>query len=128
MAIQGELYVDFNGTLTKAHLVTEAELVEGLNDKIDNQIGEAVVRQPSATFIADDTILEAGVMAIETDTNYVKIGDGVSTYTQLEYLNGRNGALNGLLVEVMDEEGHYDESGIDDVILEYQDAGGQYPT
>lgn len=121
MAIKGELYVDYNGTLTKAHLTTEAELVEGLEDAMDASIGKATIRNTAANFASDDSIIEAGVIAYETDTNYFKIGDGETSYNNLEYANGRNGSLNGLIVEVMKDDGTYDEKGVDDVVLEIQD-------
>ena len=121
MAIKGELYVDYNGTLTKAHLTTEAELVEGLTEALDGAIGKSVIRNTAANFAADDSIIEAGVIAYETDTGYFKFGDGVTSYNNLEYTNGRNGSLNGLIVEVMKDDGTYDEKGIDDVVLEIQE-------
>ncbi len=118
MAIKGELYVDYNGTMTKAHLTTEADLVEGLPDYMEHQMGDRVIRQTCAELLETDSIYDAGTIIIETDTKYFKIADGTTNYSGLEYLNGRNGTLNGLICEVMGTDGQYNEDGIDDVILE----------
>jgi hypothetical protein len=119
MAIKGELYVDYNGTMTKAHLTTEAELVEGLGDYTEQQFGERIIRDTCANLVETNSIYDAGTIIVETDTKYFKIADGSNSYNDLEYLNGRNGSMNGLIVEVMNDEGIYDETGTDDVILEY---------
>ena len=117
-AIKGELYVDYNGSMTRTHLTTEAELVEGLQDAVEGYIGQAHIKMPSTDLISMNTIYPAGTMVIEENTGYFKIADGSTPYNDLEYLNGRNGALNGLIVEVKGANDEYDEKGIDDVILE----------
>jgi hypothetical protein len=117
-AIKGELYVDYNGTMTKALLATDAELVENLDNAMENAFANNVVRNTAANLAASDSIFDSGTLVIETDTRFFKIGDGVTSYNNLEYINGRNGALNGLLVEVLQDDGTYDERGVDDVMLE----------
>jgi hypothetical protein len=118
-AIMGELYVDYNGTLTKAFLATDASLVENLDAKLETKFAENVIRNTAENLRGSDSIFDDGTIIYETDTKYFKIADGVTSYNNLEYVNGRNGAGNGLLVEVLQSDGTYDEKGVDDVILEF---------
>lgn|SRR3990167_4280659 len=45
------------------------------------------IRNTSATLISTNPIFKIGQAIIETDTNRNKLGNGVSTYTQLAYSN-----------------------------------------
>lgn len=42
----------------------------------------------AASFTADDAVLRLGEMGVETDTDKLKIGDGVTPWTALDYIRG----------------------------------------
>lgn len=44
------------------------------------------IQNTSSVLIADNSVFDKGRVVLETDTNRVKTGDGVSTYTQLTYV------------------------------------------
>src|SRR6056297_15011 len=45
-------------------------------------------RDTSTNWAAVDPTLAAGEIAFETDTNKIKVGDGTTAYTSLEYASG----------------------------------------
>lgn len=47
-----------------------------------------VTRDTAAGFASDDPVLRVGEMGIETDTNKMKVGDGVTAWSGLEYVTG----------------------------------------
>ena len=48
-------------------------------------------RDTSSAFASSNPILGNGEPAYETDTKKLKIGDGTTTYTQLEYFSAGGG-------------------------------------
>jgi hypothetical protein len=54
-------------------------------------ISEAIIRASrgtAAAWTSADTVLEAGEFAYETDTGFVKMGDGSTAWTSLRYFYG----------------------------------------
>lgn len=47
-----------------------------------------IARDTRANWVSTDKVIPDGVEAFETDTRHSKVGNGVSTYTQLEYKRG----------------------------------------
>jgi hypothetical protein len=45
-------------------------------------------RDTAANWTADDTVLALGEMGLETDTGYIKIGDGSTAWSSLGYWHG----------------------------------------
>ena len=54
-----------------------------------NQINVRLITRhdTKANLEAQNPILKAGEMAIETDTNLIKVGDDIHTWTELSYIN-----------------------------------------
>lgn len=89
---------DFDEKVTSvvSGLTIPSENVSGLDTMITEQVehfadtnGEvfAAVRKSSTQFSADKTkIYRNGQMLYETDTNYMKLGDGKNTYDNLPYV------------------------------------------
>jgi hypothetical protein len=101
--IKGELYVDYNGNLEKTHLVTDAALVRGFEDKVSEILAGNCVRNTSTNLKQSDSLFESGMLIYETDTQQLKITDGKRTYNELPYLRGQT----DFEIQVMDENGNY---------------------
>jgi hypothetical protein len=101
--IKGELFVDYNGNLEKTHLVTEAELVEGFEDKVAQILAGNCVRNTSTNLKQSDSLFDSGMLIYETDTQQLKITDGERTYKQLPYIRGQ---MN-FEIQLMGSDGKY---------------------
>jgi hypothetical protein len=101
--IKGELFVDYNGNLEKTHLVTEAELVEGFEDKVGQILAGNCIRNTSTNLKQSDSLFDSGMLIYETDTQQLKITDGERTYKQLPYIRGQ---MN-FEIQLMGSDGKY---------------------
>jgi hypothetical protein len=101
--IKGELFVDYNGNLEKTHLVTDAALVEGFEDKVGEILAGNCVRNTSENLKQSDSLFESGMLIYETDTQQFKITDGEHTYNQLPYIRGQM----DFEVQLMGSDGKY---------------------
>ena len=62
-------------------------------------------RRGTAAVLAEvNEVPLAGELIIETDTRKIKIGDGVTPYNSLEYINGQNDLVSETWTFVLDDE------------------------
>jgi hypothetical protein len=86
--IKGELFVNYNGEMSKTHLKTDANLVEGFEDKVAQILDGNVVRNTSTNLKRSNSLYDSGMLIFETDTQQMKITDGEHTYNELPYIKG----------------------------------------
>jgi hypothetical protein len=94
----------------------------------------------AANWQSSDPVLAIGEVGINTDTNALKIGDGVSTWTELEYFTGGNSTFVPLpdFLDYVEGRGHlpnlnsnfgWNASGLwfGNAVNAGPDGGGSYP-
>lgn len=56
-----------------------------------------VARKTAAQWVTDNSVLAAGQFGYETDTGFLKIGDGTTAYNQLGYVNFSYASVNNIV-------------------------------
>lgn len=78
--------------------------VEGVAATIQAALQSNVVTNTASAFTSANTVLGAGQVGLESDTGFMKIGDGTTAWNSLAYVNG---ATTPILIEVSDGNGGY---------------------
>jgi hypothetical protein len=101
-----KVVVDNSGTKSYDNVYPEttAGNVIGLNNVISSAITSNVLMNTAAGFTTAGTVLGLGQFGYETDTGFLKIGDGTTAWGSLDYING---GTSPILVEVDDGNGGY---------------------
>lgn len=93
------------------------DLSSTINTAITNALAAiAPVRKTADEFTNDNPILNVGQIGYETDTNFIKIGDGTTAYNSLDYVKSNGMKIdNNLAVELTDDSGTEDVYAVEEV-------------
>ena len=83
----GKFRVKVGDEYQLVHPETEVSQIIDFKDSLNKRY----IKRPAAQF-NPNTVLEENVMAIETDTGKIKLGDGRTRFEDLEYVGGERNA------------------------------------
>ncbi len=117
--------VNENNTYDDILPATDISLVEGYAADVALRISGNTVTGTAASFVTNNPTLSAGQYGVESDTGYLKIGDGVTAWNNLIYVNMPTGSVMSL--EVDDGTGTYNPVLEGQMVMEvWEETSGQY--
>ena len=117
--------VNENNTYDDILPATDISLVEGYAADVALRISGNTVTGTAASFVTNNPTLNAGQYGVESDTGYLKIGDGVTAWNNLIYVNMPTGSVMSL--EVDDGTGTYNPVLEGQMVMEvWDETSGQY--
>lgn len=117
--------VNSNQTYDDLLPATDISLVNGYAADVALRISGNTVTGTAASFTSNNPTLAAGQYGIESDTGYLKIGNGVTAWNNLIYVNMPTG--NVMSLEVDDGTGTYNPVLEGQLVMEvWDDTEGEY--
>ena len=117
--------VNSNQTYDDLLPATDISLVNGYAADVALRISGNTVTGTAASFTSNNPTLAAGQYGIESDTGYLKIGNGVTAWNNLIYVNMPTG--NVMSLEVDDGTGTYNPVLEGQLVMEvWDDTEGDY--
>ena len=105
-AIGGTLKrVNENKEYDEIYPATKISLVDGYPADVALRISGNTISGTAASFLTENPTLAAGQYGRETDTCYMKVGDGVTAWANLPYIEMPTGTKIG--IEIDDGAGGY---------------------
>ena len=103
------------GTLDDLHMKTDISLVEGYDAAAQAKLVGNTILATATWFTTNNPVLREGQFGQETDTSFMKVGDGTHNWNALQYIGV---PATGIAIEIDDGNGGYVECGETALYLE----------